>query len=146
MVIALSFGCSLPLGQRITPRVTAEQQKVVSARMGISFPPETRFLLYHRCEDQPSRLPSPDDCIYLKIELPSSVAAGMLRKKTFAQANWSRTIRDVDDRPGLTEWQPSNVNRFKSAQIDLAESSALNVLVDEGHGKKTLVYLEWFEL
>ena len=75
LVAAVAIGCMGTSGPTVSPHVSAAQQSSASASMGLSFPPETRFLLYHRASEKPGLVPGPDDTVHLKIELPSAVAA-----------------------------------------------------------------------
>lgn len=145
VVAASAFGCAGPSGPALAPNVTAAQQHSASESMGISFPPETQFLLYHRETEEPSLLPVPDDCVHLKLQLPSAVASKMLAKAPFDAADWGVNARHVNDVPAWKDWRPSHVTRFRSAQIPLPQAECLNVLIDDDNEETKVVYLIWFE-
>ena len=145
LVAAVAIGCMAASGPTVSPHVSAAQQSSASASMGLSFPPETQFLLYHRASEQPGLVPGPDDTVHLKIELPSAVAAKFLAARPFSEATWNAGAKLIADVPDWREWQPSTVKTSRSSQIALPKGEALNVLVDEDHPDKTIVYLVWFE-
>jgi len=116
--------------------------------MGISFPPETQFLLYHRLSEEPSLLPTPDDTVHLKIELPSAVAKKLLEEQPFASAEWGSTQRRIENiptGPAWREWKPSQVKKFRSTQIELPHGRYLTVLIDDDGEEKLVAYLVWSE-
>ena len=145
LVAATAVGCTSSSGPVLAPNVTAAQQRSACESMGFSFPPETQFLLYHRASDEPGLLPAPDDCVHLKVELPSAVVMKMLSEAPFASAKWQATVREVRDVPDWKVWKPSAVKKFRSAQIPLPNAQCLNVLVDEDREERTILYLMWFE-
>lgn len=145
LVAAVAIGCMGTSGPTVSPHVSAAQQSSASASMGLSFPPETRFLLYHRASEKPGLVPGPDDTVHLKIELPSAVAAKFLAAHPFSEATWNAGTKRITDVPDWREWQPSTVKTSRSSQIALPKGEALNVLVDEDRPDKTIVYLVWFE-
>lgn len=145
LVAAVAIGCTGTSGPTVSPHVSAAQQSSASASMGLSFPPETRFLLYHRASEKPGLVPAPDDVIHLKIELPPAAAATFLAARPFVDAKWDSRARLISDVPEWREWQPSAVKKSRSSQIALPKGEALNVLVDEDRPEKTIVYLVWFE-
>ena len=125
--------------------VTAAQQAAASQLMGLTFPPETRFLFYHRASDEPSRLPAPDDAVHLKIELPTSALANFLNQTPLAKANWSSVGHSMTGIKIWAEWQPSTVKTFRYEQFQLPKGQALNVMIDDDREEKKIVYLFWFE-
>jgi hypothetical protein len=144
MLIAVSVvGCSG--GPVRGAKITAARQSSASKAMGISFPPETKFLLYHRASDEESFLPAPDDFVHLKIELPAAVATKLLAEKPFAAAEWDTSLRAVNDSSQWHDWKPEAVKKFRSAQIELPHAQALNVLVDEDDKERTIIFLQWFD-
>ena len=145
LVAATAVGCNSSSGPVLAPNVTAAQQRSACESMGFSFPLETQFLLYHRASDEPGLLPAPDDSVHLKVELPSAVAMKMLSEAPFASAKWQATVREVRDVPDWKVWKPSDVKKFRSAQIPLPNAQYLNVLVDEDREERTILYLMWFE-
>ena len=58
---------------------------------------------------------------------------------------WSTSLREVTDNPGCSEWTPSKVRTFRSAQFGWADAKYLNVLIDDDAHDKKIVYLFWFE-
>jgi hypothetical protein len=145
LVAAVALGCMGSSGPTVSPHVSAAQQSSASASMGISFPPETQFLLYHRASEEPALVPGPDDTVHLKIELPSAVAAKLLAAHPFNDARWDASAKLIADVPDWREWKPSTVKKSRSSQIALPRGEALNVLVDEDDPDKAIVYLVWFE-
>ena len=115
--------------------------------MGLSFPPETRFLLYHRVseDDGPLSLPTPDDAVHLKIELPASALANFLSQAPLSSAKWTTSLPGITDVPKWPQWQPSKIRKFRFAQFQLPHGQALNVLIDDDREDPKGVYLFWFE-
>jgi len=143
LVVASVLGCSGAHGPTLAPHVTAAQQHSASASMGISLPPETQCLLYHRRSEALSLLPCPDDAVHLKIELPAATAAHFLAQAPFSTASWGG--RWIKDMPGWPQWMPSRAKSVRSTQIQLPNARVLNVLVDEDREDVMVVFLEWFE-
>jgi hypothetical protein len=113
--------------------------------MGIRFPPGTRFLLYHRASEEPGLLPTPDDAIHLKIELPRPMVAKFLEQSPLSTAHWQTAQRWVNDLSAWPEWKPGRVDKFRSARIELPLGKFLIVLIDEDRDGTAVVYLMWFE-
>lgn len=111
--------------------------------MELTFPPETRFLLYHRASED-GGLPAPDDAVHLKIELPASALASFLAQAPLSSAKWTTTHSLIADVPQWPQWQPSKVQKFRFEQFDLPNGQSLNVLIDDDNDTK-VVYLFWFE-
>lgn len=145
LVAAVALGCTAATGPTVSPHVSAAQQSSAAASMGLSFPPETQFLLYHRASEEPALVPGPDDTVHLKIELSSALAARFLTAGPFSDATWDASAKLITDVPGWSEWKPSTVKRPRSSQIALPKGEALNALVDEDDPEKTIVYLVWFQ-
>jgi hypothetical protein len=145
LVAASATGCLASGGPTVAPHVTPDQQRSASTSMGISFPPETRFLLYHRSSEALSLLPVPDDCVHLKLEFPAAVAKKMLEETHFALAKWETAQRYIHDVPDWSEWKPSQVKKFRSTQIELPKGRYLDVLMDHDGDEKVVAYLVWFE-
>ena len=145
LIAVVGLGCVGASRPTVSPRVSVAQQSSAAASMGFSFPPETQFLLYHRASEELSLLPGPDDTVHLKIELPSAIAAKFLSDRPFSEAKWDMNAKLVHDVADWRDWQPSKVKKSRSSQIALPKGEALNVLVDEDHPEKTIVYLVWFE-
>jgi len=113
--------------------------------MGLSFPPETRFLLYHRASDKQGFLPAPDDAVHLKIELPAPALAALLTQAPLSSANWTDTRPLITDIPDWPEWRPSKIKKFRFEQFELPKGQALNMLIDDDRDDTKVVYLFWFE-
>lgn len=145
LVAAVALGCTSASGPTVSPHVSAVQQASAAASMGLSFPPDTKFLLYHRASEEPGLVPGPDDAVHLKIELPAALAAEFLSVGPFSDARWDATATSITDVPGWRAWKPSAVKKFRSSQIAFPMGEALEVLVDEDDPDTTIVYLLWFE-
>lgn len=112
--------------------------------MGLSFPPETRFLLYHRASEG-GGLPGPDDAVHLKIELPASALASFLAQAPLSSAKWTSSHPLIADMPKWPQWQPSKIQKFRFEQFQLPKGQALNILIDDDHEDPKVIYLVWFE-
>ncbi len=139
------FGCFGSNTPTVAPHVTAAQQISASTLMGLSFPAETQFLLYHRARDEPSLLPAPDDAVHLKLKLPASAAAKLLAQTPLSSAAWESQHPLIFDQPTWPDWQPSRIRKFRFAQFQLPKAQVLNVLIDDDRDDIKTVYLEWFE-
>jgi hypothetical protein len=138
------IGCSGASSPTVAPNVTARQQESASRSMGLSFPPETRFLLYHRGSDARSFLPAPDDAVHLKIELPAQALARFLNQSPLSSAKWTSS-HPLTDVPQWPAWQPSKIKKYRCEQFHFPNGQALNVLIDDDRDDPTTVYLVWFE-
>jgi hypothetical protein len=141
--IAALAGCSDSSTPTVAPNVTAQQQASAAKSMGLTFPPETRFLLYHRASKD-GGLPGPDDAVHLKIELPASAMANFLAQAPLSSAKW-RSSHSLTDMPKWPQWQPSKILNFRFEQFQLPKGQALNVLIDDDKDDPKDVYLFWFE-
>lgn len=139
----LASGCSARTS--VAPQVSVEQQAAASRAMGLSFPPETKFLFYHRESDHPGLLPAPDDMMYLKIELPASALPKLLAQAPLSSGEWSSTRPEIYDMPNRPEWRPSQIKKYRSRQFRLPDAEGLNALIDEDQEATKVVYLMWFE-
>jgi hypothetical protein len=144
LLAATLAGCSGASVPTLAPNITAQQHTGAGQSMGLSFPPETRFLLYHRQSEQ-GGLPGPDDAVHLKIELPSSALAAFLDQPPFVSAKWSSSDSRVTDVAKWPEWRPSQVKQFRSEQFKLPNGEAIQVLIDDDQEETKVVYLFWFE-
>lgn len=142
--IATLGGCSDGSSATVAPDVTAEQQASASRSMRLSFPPETRFLLYHRASEQ-GGLPGPDDAVHLKIELPASALERLLAQSPLSSASWTSRDPLIMDEPKWPEWQPSKIKKFRFRQFELPKGQALEVLIDDDRDDPKVLYLFWFE-
>jgi hypothetical protein len=95
--------------------------------------------------EKPGLVPAPDDVIHLKIELTLAAAATFLAARPFVDAQWDSRATLISDVPEWREWQPSTVKKSRCSQIAFPQGEALDVLIDEDHPDKTIVYLVWFE-
>lgn len=139
------MGCDAEPSPTLAPNVTSQQQSGASASMGLSFPPETKFLLYYRSSETPGFLPAPDDSVFLKIELPAPALRKFLEQAPLSSAKWSGVGSHIYDIPKWPDWQPSKVKKFRSEQFGLPNAQALNVLIDDDREDTKIVYLQWFE-
>jgi len=144
LAIATVAGCSDSSSPTVTPNVTAAQQASASRSMRLSFPPETRFLLYHRVSED-GGLPAPDDAVHLKIELPASSLAKLLAQAPLSSAKWTSTHPLLPDVPRWPQWQPSRIQKFRFGQFQLPKGQSLNVLIDDDREEPKVFYLFWFE-
>jgi hypothetical protein len=136
-------GCSGASSPTVAPNVTAQQGASAGRSMGLSFPPETRFLLYHRASE--GGLPAPDDAVHLKIELPASSLATLLSQSPLLSAKWTSSRPLITDVPKWTEWKPSKIKNFRCEQFQLPNGQALNMLIDDDRDDTKVVYFFWFE-
>lgn len=113
--------------------------------MGLSFPPDTRFLLYYRSKENSGFFPQPDDSVFLKIEFSEPALGIFLAQAPLSSAKWSSFHPETYDMPHWPDWQPSKVKKFRSEQFDLPKAQALNVLIDDEREDTKVVYLQWFE-
>lgn len=143
LAIALLAGCSDSSTPTVAPNVTAQQQASAAKSMGLTFPPETRLLLYHRASED-GGWPGPDDAVHLKIELPASALANFLAQAHLSSGKWGST-HSLVDMPKWPEWQPSKLQKFRFEQFQLPKGQALNVLIDDDKDEPKVVYLFWFE-
>lgn len=143
LAIATLAGCSGSSTSTVAPNVTAQQQASAAKSMGLTFPPEARFLLYHRASEDRG-LPGPDDAVHLKIELPASAMPGFLAQAPLSSAQW-RSSHSLIDMPKWPQWQPSKIQKFRFEQFQLPKGQALNVLIDDDKDDPKVVYLFWFE-
>ena len=130
-------GCSSP--PAVAPNVTPQQQADAGASMGLTFPPETRFLLYHR------ETGGPDDAVSLKIELPAGALSVLLDQTPLPSAKWTNSHSLITDVPNWPEWQPSKIKKFRFEQFQLPKGQFLNVLIDDDQDDRKVVYLYWLE-
>ena len=146
LATATLVGCSGD-SPTVAPNVTPQQQASASRSMSLSFPPETRFLLYHRVseDDGPFSLPGPDDAVHLKIELPASSLATFLAQAPLSSAKWTSSLPAITDVPKWPQWQPSRIQKFRFDQFQLPHGQALNVLIDDDREDPKVIYLFWFE-
>ena len=112
--------------------------------MGLTFPLETRFLLYHRASED-GGLPRPDDAVHLKIELPASALACFLAQAPLSSAKWTSSRSLIGDVPKWPQWQPSKIQKFRFEQFQLPKGQTLNALIDDDREGPKVVYLFWFE-
>lgn len=141
MTLALCVcGCGPSDEPTLAPNVTASQQTDASQSMGLTFPAGTRFLLYHRTDGL-------DDAIWLKIELTPNDLASLLSQPVLSAASWSGTQIQAwnADFPECSEWAPSKVKKYRTAQIRLPKAEVLNVLIDDDPDDVKLVYLFWHQ-
>lgn len=144
LAIAIVAGCSGGSTPTVAPNVTGQQQASASRSMGLSFPPETRFLLYHRASEDRG-LPGPDDAVHLKIELPASAIANFLAQSPLSSAKWTSSHPLITDMPKCPQWQTSNIQKFRFEQFHLPQGQSLNVLIDDDREDPKVIYLFWFE-
>jgi|GEM_PF-2763967 len=144
LAIATVAGCSDGSSPTVAPNVTAQQQASASRSMGLTFPPETRFLLYHRASED-GGLPGPDDAVHLKIELPASALTNLLAQAPLSSAKWTSSHSQITDMPKWPQWQPSRIQKFRFEQLRLPKGQVLNVLIDDDREDPKVVYLFWFE-
>ena len=111
--------------------------------MGLTFPPETRFLLYHRASEA-GGLPGPDDAVHLKIELPAAALAKFLSQTPLSSARWTNR-HSLSDMPKWPEWKPSKIQKLRFQHFELPKGQALNVLIDDDQDEPKVIYLFWFE-
>jgi hypothetical protein len=142
-IVALA-GCSDGSTPTVAPNVTAQQQASAARSMGLTFPLETRFVLYHRASED-GWLPGPDDAVHLKIELPASALAGFRAQAPLSSAQWTSRDPQITDMPKWPQWQPSKVQKFRFGQFQLPKGQWLNVLIDDDQDAPKVVYLVWFE-
>ena len=144
LMALLLLGCAGAPWPTLAPDRSVALQARAAAAMGLTFPPDTRFLVLRRASDGPAlfRL---DDSIHLKIALSSASAARFLAARPFSDARWDAGTRWVHDEPNWPDWRPSRVQPFRSAQIALPKGEFLDVLVDEDGLEPVIVYLVWFE-
>ena len=142
--IAAIAGCSGGSSPTVAPNVTTQQQASASKSMGLTFPKETHFLLYHRASED-GGLPGSDDAVHLKIELPASALATFLAQEPLSSAKWTSSNALITDVPKWSEWQPSRIKKFRFEQLLLPKAQALNVLIDDEKDGPKVVYLFWFE-
>lgn len=145
LLAASAGGCFFGTSPTVAPDVTAEQQARASRSMGLSFPPQTRFLLYHRAKEGRQPMPMPDDHLHLKIELPASELAGFLAQAPLASAQWSSTDSWIPDMPNWPQWQPSKIQKFRFADFELPGHDGLGVLIDDDQSDPKQVYLLWLD-
>lgn len=143
LAIATPAGCSDTSTRTVTPNVTAQQRTSAAKSMGLTFPPGTRFLLYHRASED-GGLPGPDDAVHLKIELPASAMANFVAQAPLSSAKWASS-HSLTDMPKWPQWQPSKIQKFRFEQFQLPKGQALNVLIDDDTDDPKVVYLFWFE-
>ena len=146
LAIATLVGCTDGSIPTVAPNVTAQQQASAAKSMGLTFPPETRFLLYHcASEDGGFGLPAPDDSVHLKIELPASAMASFLAQAPLSSPKWTSSHSLITDMPKWPQWQPSKIQKFRSEQFQLPKGQGLDVLIDDDKDDPKVVYLFWFE-
>ncbi|MFT3786764.1 MAG: hypothetical protein QM770_11455 [Tepidisphaeraceae bacterium] len=138
------LGCSDD-GATLAPNVSAEQQAVASRMMGLKFPPETRFLFYHRAKEDRDLLPAPDDSLHVKIELRGPALTTFLSQPPLNEATWKSTAVLLGDTGRWKEWKPSGVQKFRSDKFEWPKSKFLHVLIDDDREDTKVVYLFWFE-
>lgn len=145
LIFALAIlGCSGSSPPTASPNVTPQQQASAAKSMGLAFPSETRFLLYHRASEH-GGLPGPDDAVHLKIELPASSLAVFLTQPPLSTAKWTSKNSQIADVPKWAQWQPSRIQKFRCEQFQLPKGQALNVLIDDDKDDPKVIYLFWFE-
>jgi hypothetical protein len=137
-------GCTDGATPTVAPNVTAQQQASAAASMGLTFPPETRFLLYHRASED-AGLPGPDDAVHLKVELPASAMANFLAQAPLSPAKWTSSHPLITNMPKWPQWQPSKIQKFRFAQFQMPKGQWMNVLIDDDKADLKVVYLVWFE-
>jgi hypothetical protein len=144
--LAFSFltRCSGGSSPTVAPNVTAQQQASASMSMGLTFPAQTRSLLYHRANES-GGLPTPDDAVHLKIELPASALPTFLAQAPLSTAKWSNKPAQMQDKPNWPQWQPSQIQNNRFEQFQLPKGQALNVLIDDDQADPKTIYLVWFE-
>ena len=103
--------------------------------MGLAFPSETQFLLYHRASES-GIIRGPDDAVHLKIQMPSSVMEDFISQEPLSTAQWGNSFPQIHDNPNWPQWQPSKIKKFRFQQFQLFNSQALNVLIDENYINK----------
>ena len=145
LTVALLGGCSDDASPAIAPNVTAQQQAIASQSTGLSFPPQTQFLLYHRASDARGLIPSPDDAVHLKIELPAAALAGFLDQPPLSSADWTSNIHPIADLPKWPGWRPSGISKFRFDQFQLPKGQCLDVLIDDDREDTKVLYVIWFE-
>jgi hypothetical protein len=141
----LLLGCAGAPWPTLAPDRSVALQARAAAAMGLTFPPDTRFLVLRRASDGPSLLPRLDDSTHLNIALPSASAARFLAVRPFSEARWDVGTRWVHDEPNWPDWRPSREQPFRSAQIALPKGEFLDVLGDQDGLEPVIVYQVWFE-
>lgn len=132
-----------PLPPTVAPNITAQQQHIASAAMGLTFPSQTKFLFYWRAKDG-WQLPFPDDFMCLKIEMPAAALDTFLSQSAFDKAEWE----SADDIPmsGKSEWPDWQPDKFKAgrrAYCELPTNDGLNILIDDDRQDIKTIYLIW---
>jgi hypothetical protein len=137
LLVGALTGCEP--GPSVYPNVTAAQQADASGSMGLTFPPETRFLFYSRA----SR--GPDGAIWLKIELPAKSLPFFLAQPTLAGAPWKNKDAMMSGSDDWSQWQPERIKKYRYSVFELPQAKYLRVLIDEDTADPKVVYLFWHE-
>lgn len=145
LLALIAVGCTDFAAPVLAPNVTAEQQARASRAMGLAFPPETRFLLYHRLKDNERGVPYPDDAVHLKVEMPASALASFLDQPPLSSATWTAPDRTVRDVAAWPDWQPSGIEAFRAEAFELPQVQGLYALIDDDREDPKVIYLYWFE-
>jgi len=130
---------------------STEDALAVSAKnMRLAFPPSTRVLGYYHSEDPANRrfeiLPSPDDLIWLKIELDRKNLDAFLASSPFAGKTLSSTDRGgigAPAPPGQSWWDADRPGNFRAGSAEPAPARHLRILIDMDGDEKAVVYLMW---
>jgi hypothetical protein len=141
VVIVVLRGCGS------TP--STEDALAVSAKvMRLTYPPNTQVLGYFHAEDPANRrfemIPSPDDAIWLKIEMDRKDVESFLATSPFAGEPLTETDRGaIFWPPDQPWWDADRSGRFRSGQATLPQARYLNILIDLDSGERAVIYLMW---
>ena len=144
MVLSLALaalpGCGSP--------PSAENPLAISAEaMNLTFTPSTLALGYYHVKDPANRrfeiIPSPDDAIWLKIEMDRRDVESFLATSPFAGEPLTETDRGATGPPDQPWWDANRSGRFKSGQATLPQGRYLSILIDLDSGERAVIYLAW---
>jgi len=148
VLLACSVAIAVLPGCGNTP--SKEDALAVSAEnMRLAFPPSTRVLGYYHAKDPANRrfeiIPSPDDVIWLKIEIDRKDVQAFLATSPFAGKTLTPTDRGImmGILPGQPWWDADRPGHFLTGSAESPQARYLNILIDMDGGERAVVYLMW---
>ena len=130
---------------------TEDALAVSAENMRLTFPPNTRVLGYYHAKDPANRrfeiIPSPDDVIWLKIEIDRKDVEAFLATSPFAGKALTQTDRGMMGAlPGQSWWDADRPGHFLTGEAEHPQARCLRILIDMDGGERAVVYLMWFTM
>jgi hypothetical protein len=139
ILVGFVAGCPDEPSPALSATITRGQQADAAITTHVAFPPGTQFLFYHRSPGMG------DNALYVKVAIPTSALPAFLDHPTLTAAEWASEDSFVRDVSAWPQWKPSTVTKFRTAQVQLPRAEVLNILIDDGSGDPTEVYLMWHQ-